>query len=255
MYVVLVRITSNFRLVIVSGYIFEKESRAFVKTFGSRDEVESALVCSEGLWESIDCALQKMKLGEIALLQFPSSYTSLTGDFTCICSIELLEFASAALHWELSLDQKLEFALVRKKQGNVYFGLKRYERAISRYEDALEFVHYSETKDAGVLALRVACFTNLAHMHGLLREHGRVVDRATEALEIEKGNAKALLRRAVAYNGLGKPDLAMKDVNALRNVAVDKKVTVKIDQVVRESKAQFQKARDIERERYGGVFT
>jgi stress-induced-phosphoprotein 1 len=101
--------------------------------------------------------------------------------------------------------EQLESAAEAKAIGNSLFGFGRYEDAAKFYSRALALSAAEPAEErANMLANRAACRQQLQDPHG-------VVADASAALELFPGHVKALLRRAIAYEGLTKWQPALDD--------------------------------------------
>jgi stress-induced-phosphoprotein 1 len=117
--------------------------------------------------------------------------------------------ASAAVRAKRSMGR----AELLKTEGNELFKAARFEDAIHKYTEALNACDSMESPVA------LAILNNRAACHQQLSAFGRVVDDATMVLEVEPENLKALLRRALAFEGLEKYRSALSDVRQV--LAID----------------------------------
>ena len=81
--------------------------------------------------------------------------------------------------------------------GNSVFKTGNYEKAILFYTRAIELSSESDPE-------RATYYVNRALCHAQTSSHKRVIADCEEALLIQPENAKALLRRGMAYEGLEK---------------------------------------------------
>lgn len=95
-----------------------------------------------------------------------------------------------------------------KKRGNDAYARKDWEEAIRCYTAALE--HCRPGSDLGLVSLnnRAACYAQL-------KSHVQVVRDASEVLKSQPANSKALLRRMVALEALGRQAEALEDAGAI----------------------------------------
>lgn len=96
-----------------------------------------------------------------------------------------------------------------KEKGNDAFKAAAFEDAITFYSQAID----AAADDASPLAL--SCFNNRAACNQQLSNFSGVIRDCTHVLEHEPANQKALLRRALAYEGLERYPLALQDIRAL----------------------------------------
>lgn len=119
----------------------------------------------------------------------------------------VLEEARAAMAAEeRAAKAGMSRAELLKTQGNDLFKAARFEDAIPKYAEALEACE-SLSSDVAVAILnnRAACNQQLSNF-------GAVVDDTTVVLESQPRNIKALLRRALAFEGLERYRTALNDV-------------------------------------------
>ncbi|ODQ48418.1 hypothetical protein PICMEDRAFT_13995 [Pichia membranifaciens NRRL Y-2026] len=104
---------------------------------------------------------------------------------------------------KLSAGEKDKWAIALKEKGNEYFKAKQYEKAIIYYTNALTC-----KKDHIFYGNRSACYS-------ALKQFDKTIEDTTAALEIKPDYSKCLLRRALAYEELGRYEEAMFDLTAL----------------------------------------
>lgn len=104
---------------------------------------------------------------------------------------------------KLSSGDKEKWAIALKEKGNEYFKAKQYEKAIIYYTNALIC-----KKDHIFYGNRSACYS-------ALKKFDKTIEDTTAALELKPDYSKCLLRRALAYEELGRYEEAMFDLTAL----------------------------------------
>lgn len=123
-------------------------------------------------------------------------------------------------------------AEILKMDGNELFKAGKGEDAIKKYTEALKAAKESTDKEkvikADILANRAACYRQL-----YLDEQVR--DDCTAALALVPGHAKALIRRAQAYESLEKYKAAIADYQAV--LKVDRNAKIAFTAVQRLKKA------------------
>jgi stress-induced-phosphoprotein 1 len=97
-----------------------------------------------------------------------------------------------------------------KEEGNDAFKRAAFEEAIGLYTQAIEACGGKKYS-----ALALSCFNNRAACYQQLSNFSGVIRDCTHVLEFEPENQKALLRRALAYEGLERYRLALQDIRAL----------------------------------------
>ncbi|XP_033727362.1 LOW QUALITY PROTEIN: protein unc-45 homolog A-like [Pecten maximus] len=106
--------------------------------------------------------------------------------------------------------------LVLKEEGNKFFKDGDLVAALTCYTNALDI---SDLKDAD----KAAIYKNMAACHLKQEKYTEAIEDATAALEVNDNDPKALYRRCLAYEKLGKVEEAYKDAGAL--IKVDPKNT------------------------------
>lgn len=101
-----------------------------------------------------------------------------------------------------------------KALGNSLFGQGKYEAACAFYTRAIE-MYEKATGDKAADMNRANCYTNRAACHQQTHSYKQVIMDCEEALLIDGKHVKALIRRAIAYEGLEKWQKALDDYNAV----------------------------------------
>lgn len=96
--------------------------------------------------------------------------------------------------------------------GNSLFSNGKYEQAIDFYSRAIELTPGDTEDKANYFSNRAAC---LQQTH----QYRSVVSDANEALRISPAHVKALLRRAIAYEGLEKWQAALDDYQQVNSLS------------------------------------
>jgi len=101
----------------------------------------------------------------------------------------------------LTPEEKLEWAMARKEEGNNHFTKMETDEAIQRYLDAtvgLDFGSTQEHEQKTRELVQIPVLTNLAACYARKREWGKVVQFCDQALELDPYHIKALVRRGRA---------------------------------------------------------
>uniref|UniRef100_A0A0D6R2C3 PB1 domain-containing protein n=1 Tax=Araucaria cunninghamii TaxID=56994 RepID=A0A0D6R2C3_ARACU len=101
-------------------------------------------------------------------------------------------------------------ALELKEEGNKQFQRKNYAEAMALYEKALKVLPGDHSERAFLHSNRAVCLMKMEPL-----DYEMVVDECTLALDVNPSYKKALMRRARAYEALGKIDMALEDVEAI----------------------------------------
>lgn len=142
--------------------------------------------------ESSAAITKKNEIGGFPLVKEPTT------------EVEYPEIPKDANLKSLSADDKQAIANQFKLVGNSFFGLKKYDEALEFYQKAINVsddpIYYSN---------RAACFS-------ALEQYDNVIAETTAALKLKPDYMKCILRRAVAYEKLGKlEDAILDDTSAL----------------------------------------
>uniref|UniRef100_A0A0C9S8A0 TSA: Wollemia nobilis Ref_Wollemi_Transcript_5321_2666 transcribed RNA sequence n=1 Tax=Wollemia nobilis TaxID=56998 RepID=A0A0C9S8A0_9CONI len=101
-------------------------------------------------------------------------------------------------------------ALELKEEGNKQFQSKNYAEAMALYEKALKVLPGDHSERAFLHSNRAVCLMKMEPV-----DYEMVVDECTLALDVNPSYKKALMRRARAYEALGKIDMALEDVEVI----------------------------------------
>ncbi|GBG31903.1 Peptidyl-prolyl cis-trans isomerase FKBP5 [Hondaea fermentalgiana] len=115
----------------------------------------------------------------------------------------------------LSADEKLEWAVARKEEGNKHFAAMETDRAIQRYLDATVGLDFGNTPEQAGRArelVQLPVLTNLAACYWRKEEWNKVVCFCDQALQVDADYAKALVRRGWAHVELGNLRNAKRDL-------------------------------------------
>ncbi|KAJ4838881.1 Peptidyl-prolyl cis-trans isomerase fkbp65 [Turnera subulata] len=204
-----------------------EDGTVFLKKGHDDDELFEFKTDEEQVIDGLDRAVTTMKKGEVALLTVAPEYAFgsseskqelavVSPNSTVYYEVELVSFDKEKESWDMSNEEKVEAAGVKKEEGNVLFKAGKYARASKRYEKAVKYIEYdssfSEEEKKKAKALKVACNLNNAACKLKLKDYKEAQKLCTKVLELESQNVKALYRRAQAYIQLADLDLAEFDV-------------------------------------------
>jgi len=109
-----------------------------------------------------------------------------------------------------------------KAIGNDAFKAGEYERAIRKYNKALQFIDQGGFGgEEKVQAATVSCNLNAAMCYLKTGKHAECKEACTKALEIDAGNAKAYFRRGCAWLGMNEADKAEADLKKAAEITPD----------------------------------
>eukprot|EP00053_Salpingoeca_punica_P016468 m.155727 g.155727 ORF g.155727 m.155727 type:complete len:553 (-) comp16969_c3_seq4:319-1977(-) len=112
-----------------------------------------------------------------------------------------------------------ELSLQHKNTGNELFKKGDYERALRRYDMAINMVsstyNFNDEEKKEVEQKKLSCYLNKAQCQLKTRHLRDAIHSCDSALELDKQNLKGLYRRGTAYLELNEWDDAEKDMQAL----------------------------------------
>jgi FK506-binding protein 4/5 len=195
--------------------------------------------------DALECAVAEMKLKEKAVLSCFDTLTSKEDklglkDVSCdkvVFTLELIEFEKAKDTWDMSEDEKIEFATARKDVGSALFKSARWRMALGRYKKIIDLFNYldgikDEAKKAKAKELKKLCELNSAACNLKLQEFSDAQKNCDNVLKEETSNVKALFRRAQAHLGNKNYVVSMADLKKL----------IEIDPQNREARALMKEA-------------
>nr|XP_023878158.1 70 kDa peptidyl-prolyl isomerase-like [Quercus suber]POE78746.1 peptidyl-prolyl cis-trans isomerase fkbp65 [Quercus suber] len=200
-------VTISYMARLEDGTIFEK------KGIDGEQPLEF-ITDEEQVIAGLDQAVATMKKGERAILtihpDFGFGSSEVRQDLAVIppssnvfYEVEMIDFTKEKAPWEMSNNEKIEAARMKKEEGNLLFKTGKYQRARKKYDKAADFVNEdgSFENDEQKLAeqLRVSCWLNGAACSLKLRDFQGAIKLCSEVLDIEFHNVKALYRQAQAY--------------------------------------------------------
>lgn len=145
--------------------------------------------------EELESAVMKMKKGEKALVTVKK--TGIEYDVT------LENFVKAKDSWDMETSEKIQAACDTKEKGNSLFKLSKYNRAVKKWERALQYIDYDdafeEEDKKKAQEVKKSLNLNLSAAYLKLSEPAQARKACDKVLEKEPNNMKALYRRAQAY--------------------------------------------------------
>eukprot|EP01059_Diplonema_ambulator_P000129 TRINITY_DN10118_c0_g1_i1.p1 TRINITY_DN10118_c0_g1~~TRINITY_DN10118_c0_g1_i1.p1 ORF type:complete len:259 (+),score=51.15 TRINITY_DN10118_c0_g1_i1:52-828(+) len=117
---------------------------------------------------------------------------------------------------ERTTPEKCKTAQEAKLVGNSFFKQGSYETAIAFYTRALDLAPESDPERGTYFMNRATCYAQTS-------SHKMVISNCEEALALDPKNAKALLRRAMAYEGLEKWQKALDDYRSVVSMGISSK--------------------------------
>ncbi|KAF1330759.1 Hsp70-like protein, partial [Globisporangium splendens] len=135
---------------------------------------------------------------------------------------------------KLKKPERMRLVVKNKEEGNELFRDGNHQHAAMRYVKALshasKFFDLNEKDVEEVNKLKLSLYLNLAQCYLKMESWGKAIANCKDALVIDPQNAKALYRRALAYEKEKNIDLAVADVKAALKVAPEDKAIAKLDE-------------------------
>lgn len=135
---------------------------------------------------------------------------------------------------KLKKPERMRLVVKNKEEGNELFRDGNVQHAAMRYVKALshasKFFDLSESDVDEVNKLKLSLYLNLAQCYLKLEAWPKAIANCKDALAIDPQNAKALYRRALAYEKDKNMELAALDVKAALAVAPEDKAILKLDE-------------------------
>merc|ERR1712187_1072756 len=143
-----------------------------------------------------------------------------TGSDTMVLELELQAFEKAQDSWNMSEDEKLEFAAARKDVGATLFKAGRYRMALGRYKKVISLFSYldsikDEDKKTKAKEFKKACELNCAACNLKFGVYSEALKNCDNVLKEDSVNVKALFRRAQAQLGRKEFAVCMSDLKKL----------------------------------------
>eukprot|EP01121_Diplochlamys_sp_Union-15-3_P013706 TRINITY_DN4290_c0_g2_i2.p1 TRINITY_DN4290_c0_g2~~TRINITY_DN4290_c0_g2_i2.p1 ORF type:complete len:417 (-),score=91.15 TRINITY_DN4290_c0_g2_i2:82-1332(-) len=221
------------------------------------DREEEIIIGDEMVVPGLEKAIESMKQGERATFKiapkhaYGSEGNSLLGvppNSTLNYEVHLKEFQKEKDSWEMDgFDEKYEAASKRKEQGNELFKNQLYQRAIAKYDKAIDLMAYEhnlkDDEKKKAQDLKIPCQNNLAMVYLKLKNYKKVIETCQKVLETEPNNVKALYRRGVAYSESGDWNQANDDFTKALEIDKDN-VDVKREFLKLKNKMKLQDQKD-----------
>ncbi|TMW56245.1 hypothetical protein Poli38472_008893 [Pythium oligandrum] len=135
---------------------------------------------------------------------------------------------------KLKKPERMRLVAKNKEEGNELFRDGNFQHAAMRYVKALthasKFFDLSEQDVEEVNKLKLSLYLNLAQCYLKMEQWTKAIANCRDALDIDPTNAKALYRRAMAYEKEKKIEEAAKDVEAALKIAPEDKAIRKLDE-------------------------
>ena len=213
---------------------------------------------SDQVIKGFELAVLGMQVGEKSKFLIDSSYAydeaGLEGfikpNTPITLEVTLLDVEdSTKTRWELDENERISLTLSMKNDGNDLFKSGSLQEARNTYREAFKMIEYDSGEKFS--ELKISLLLNIALVSNKLKEFLEGISAATQALDINEMNAKALYRRASSRQGLVQYEEAIADLNEALGFEPDnqdiKNELVKVKEAIAKQKAK-------EKEFYGQMF-
>eukprot|EP00929_Paragymnodinium_shiwhaense_P008605 TRINITY_DN112560_c0_g1_i1.p1 TRINITY_DN112560_c0_g1~~TRINITY_DN112560_c0_g1_i1.p1 ORF type:complete len:683 (+),score=240.93 TRINITY_DN112560_c0_g1_i1:134-2182(+) len=204
---------------------------------GFTEAKELRLMCGDGdVCDPLDLAAVTMRKGERAVITCtkPAKCSeaklglpdlSKSGLGKVVFTVELTEVVQGRQLYEMSGEEKVFVATLRKDTGGKLFRNKRFEMALKKYQKVIEMINQTdklppETKQEAN-ELKKTAELNKAACYLQLHEWGKALTSCNVVLKEDRNNAKALYRRAKAQHERNENVEAEKDLEKLLELQPD----------------------------------
>ena len=170
-------------------------------------------ILSEGLEEVV----LKMKKSETAECVIPSDWNTYGQKVKAV--VTLKDFEKEKESWSMDTAEKISAAEKVKNVGNDAYKGGKLGLAAKKYLKALQYIEYDQNfadeEKAQTKKIKLSLYLNGAAVAIKQKDWSKAVNDSTKALNSERGNEKALYRRAQASCELEEYDEAERDVKEL----------------------------------------
>lgn len=212
-----------------------------------------------------DLGFASMRVGERATLTITAPYAygasgsppKIPANATLKFDVELLGFQEKPKEkWEMSTSERLAESMKQKEAATVAFKSKDYEDAAERYAQALDYLSdaedfSSEEEEKVCKEAELALMSNLALVHLKLENWTEAAAKASDVLEKNPLNVKALYRRGLARMHGDLLPQAKEDFVAVLTIDAQNR-DVRREMKVLKQKLQEEKTR--QKSMFGGFF-
>lgn len=215
-------------------------------------------VGTSGIIQGLNIGVKTLKIGEKAVLKIPPELgygEAGSGDIkpneTLYFELELLNFFDKKKDkLQYTSEERVEQGKQLKEEGSQAFMAGDLDTAISKYEAALDMIDWEA--QPGVPEMKTALNNNLALIYLKQQNYDEVIKATRKALEFDKKNIKALLRKAKAFRMKEMYESAITDLQlALEASPDDAEVKKELGHV----KADQKKYQDKEKQLFSKLFS
>lgn len=227
-------LTANEGAAVTIRYTAKLEDGTLLEKRGFDGEELKFITDEEQVVTGLDQAVTTMKKGEHAIVTVKPDYgfgnTEVKRDLamvppcsTIIFEVEMLEFTKEKDPGEMNKHERIQVAQRKKEEGNLLFKDGKYQRAVKKYEKAIDCINEDEPFEDDdqkiVKSLRVSCWLNGAAACLKWNYFQEAINQCSKVLEVESYNVKALYRRAQAF--MEKADLHLAELDIKKALEID----------------------------------
>ncbi|KAK4352207.1 hypothetical protein RND71_027725 [Anisodus tanguticus] len=220
-------VTIRYTAKLEDGTLLEK------KGFDGEDALKF-ITDEEQVIAGLDQSVTTMKKGEHAIVTIKPDYgfgnTEVKRDLamvppcsTIIFEVEMLEFTKEKDPGEMNKHERIQVAQRKKEEGNLLFKNGKYQRAVKKYEKAVDCINedepFEDDDQRVVKSLRVSCWLNGAACCLKRNDFQEAIKQCSKVLEVESCNVKALYRRAQAF--METADLHLAELDIKKALEID----------------------------------
>ena len=125
----------------------------------------------------------------------------------CLLDVQSQNNARAIKECTEAIEHDSAYAMPYANRGLAYFRAGDINHAMADFDAAIRIGNFANNHDRSVI------FMNRCAAHNRIKNYARAIEDCTEAISIEKTNAKAYSDRGNAYYGTGDVDHAMADLD------------------------------------------
>ena len=119
---------------------------------------------------------------------------------TLIFDVTLLGFHEKNKEkWDYTAEERMEFSIKWKEEGNVYFKAQDYQNSIKSYKKVTEFLEMDMKDSQEARNLRVSCLSNCALVYFKMGEHKQAIEYSDMVLKNDSNNVKAIFRKGQSH--------------------------------------------------------
>lgn len=171
--------------------------------------------------------------------------------------IKLVSFRMGRTNYNMTTQDRADEALRIKEAGNKLFKVRRYDRAVEKYEAANTTIEPITDDPHKFRPIRTALLANITLCQLKLERWHEAEVTARKILDLNPSDSKALYRRGLARKEISNLEGALEDFKEAKRVSLDKSDldmanTVEIE--IKRVKAFMKKTYNQERETYKNLF-